>query len=662
MASGKFGGAYGSHLTMSVYWGTVSKSIENNTSRVRVWATLSTSDYGSVYGVTAPLTININGGGAIEQVAVNIGAGSTATIWQKEYTINHNADGTKSFNISLTLALNVDGYSSCTVSQTATLGTIPRASDVTVNSVTIGSALNIKINRVSDNFKHTVRYGWYNKTGVIASNIDTSTSWTVPMDFCNDMPNSASSWGTIYVDTYSGGTLIGTKSATFTATVPASVKPTFTGFRLSDTNAAAQKLIPNDTHYIQVISNIQVDFDGGKGVYGSSIAGYKAEIVGKNQSTTVNGGTLGLMPYSGEVTVRASVFDSRGRQSDVKETKVTVLEYFAPTLSFDVQRSGSTSSTFTVNRNARIAALSVDGEQKNVMTLSFKVAQRGSTSYTTDSSPASGSWLSLSSLTNSQANLSGTYAANKAWTVIGTLEDRFTKTEFMASVATESVVMSYDTSGVGINKIRERGALDVRGDIYANDSPIQQHELTRKDGRSPYNAANTLDLNTCTINKFFSVNVPINGPSVSGPNEFYVAVYSESDNYLSQMLIQKGTGNIYTRTRHGGNWTNWLSFASASHNNLVNSGWQTAGMSVSWAKYKKVGDVVYIDIQVPANTSNRTFGYLPAGYRPSHGLMLPAQRWRLDGLSANVQIEANGEIIILNASSDTVKAQVSFCV
>jgi len=66
--------------------------------------------------------------------------------------------------------------------------------------------------------------------------------------------------------------------------------------------------------------------------------------------------------------------------------------------------------------------------------------------------------------------------------VIGILEDRFTRTEFMVNVATESVVFSYDRSGVGVNKIRERGALDVKGDIYANDNPIQQYQLTNNNG------------------------------------------------------------------------------------------------------------------------------------------------------------------------------------
>ena len=116
------------------------------------------------------------------------------------------------------------------------------------------------------------------------------------------------------------------------------------------------------------------------------------------------------------------------------------------------------------------------------MALTFKVARLGTNAFTVDNGQATGTWSSISNLVNSQANLAGNYLANQSWVVIGILEDKFTRTEFMVNVATESVVFSYDRSGVGVNKIRERGALDVKGDIFANDNPIQQYKLTNNDG------------------------------------------------------------------------------------------------------------------------------------------------------------------------------------
>ena len=462
----------------------VSQNTADNSSQVRVRLALTNGAHTfSDYDCSASVTVDgqtLSWSGRPSMLSQN----SSIMLIDRTVTIRHENDGRKSFNLSATFS-GGGGWSPGTLtisSNSFTLSTIPRSSSVRVGSGTIGSPITININRQNPSFKHIVRYKWAGKSGTIASNVDTSATWSIPLDFANDIPNSASGIGTIYVDTYSGSTKTGTQSTTFTASVPANIKPTFWGVTLSDVNVAAQNLISNSDTFIQVISNIKVVFNGAKGTYGSSITGYRAEIVGKNQATSSNGGSLGIMNYNGTIKIRASVSDSRGRWSDTREVSVTVLEYFAPALSFSIARTGSTSSTLTVTRNAKIAPLTVSGSQKNTMTLTFKVAKLGTNAFAVDNGQATGTWSSIPSLVNSQANLAGNYLANQSWVVIGILEDKFTRTEFMVNVATESVVFSYDRSGVGVNKIRERGALDVKGDIYVNDNPIQQYKLTNNDG------------------------------------------------------------------------------------------------------------------------------------------------------------------------------------
>ena len=462
----------------------VSQNISDNSSQVRVRLALTNGAHTfSDYDCTASVTIDgqtLSWSGRPSMLSQN----SSIMLIDRTVTIRHENDGKKTFSLSATFS-GGGGWSPGTLtlsSNSFTLTTIPRSSSVRVGAGVIGSTITININRQNPSFKHTVRYSWAGKSGTIASNVDTSTSWTIPIDFANDIPNSASGTGTIFVDTYSGSTKTGTQSTTFTASVPANVKPTFTGISLSDLNSAAQNLIPNGNTFIQVISNIKVAFNGAVGSYGSSITGYRAEIVGKNQATSSNGGSLGIMNYNGTIKIRASVSDSRGRWSDTREVSATVLEYFAPALSFSIARTGSTSSTLTVTRNAKVAPLIVSGSQKNTMTLTFKVARLGTDAFAVDNGQATGAWSSISSLVNSRANLSGNYLANQSWVVIGILEDKFTRTEFMVNVATESVVFSYDRSGVGVNKIREQGALDVKGNIYADNKPIQQYQLTDNNG------------------------------------------------------------------------------------------------------------------------------------------------------------------------------------
>lgn len=469
----KFSNASGS-LYLNVYIEPGTQNIAANTTVVnwritvsRTGAYLTRNEQGD-----STLSLDINGGRVHTSNPRWRTSGEEFLMASGSTTVGHNADGTKSFPFSATFNPNNGFHGVITVSGNIVLATIPRSSSVSVGTGTIGSALTININRQSSSFKHTVRYVWGNKSGTIASNVDTSTTWTIPLDFANDIPSSTSGTGTIFVDTYSGSSKTGTQQVTFTANVPASMKPTFSGVTLTDTNGVARSLLSGN-NFLQIISNIQVTFNGGAGSYGSTITGYKAEIVNKNQVTNSNGGKLGIMNFNGSATIRASVVDGRGRQSDTRDITINVIEYFAPVLSFTAQRTRQTPNIIQIVRNAKIAPITLSGSQKNIMTLSFKVAPLGSTSYTADNGSATGTFTTQHTLTNSAANMARNYPANKSFTIIGTLADKFTSIEFSATVATESVVMSYDKDGrVGIGKVFEQGkagSLDVAGDIYGGD-------------------------------------------------------------------------------------------------------------------------------------------------------------------------------------------------
>lgn len=599
----KFSSSSGS-LYLNVYVEQGSQSITANTSTVNWRMTVSRTGayYTHNHQGDSTLSLNLDGSNVHYSYPTWETSGEEYTLASGSSTISHNADGTKTLPISCTFNPNNGLHGTITVSASLSLTTIPRSSSVSVSAGVIGSSVTININRQSSSFKHTVRYAWAGKSGTIATNVDTSTSWTIPLDFANDIPNSASGTGTVYVDTYSGSTKTGTQSTTLTASVPSNVKPTFSGVTLSDLNSAAQNLIPKSDTFVQVISNIKVAFNGAVGSYGSSITGYYAEIVGKNQSTSSNGGSLGLMNYHGTIKIRASVSDSRGRWSDTREISVNVLEYFAPALSFSIARTGSTSSTLTVTRNAKIAPLTVSGSQKNTMTLTFKVARLGTANFQIDTGPATGSWTSISNLVNSQANLAGNYLANQSWVVIGTLEDKFTRSEFMINVATESVVLSYDRSGVGVNKIRERGALDVKGDIYANDNPIQQYQITDNNGCGKIIKQ---DFNSMKNTGFWW----IDGTSPNNPFGAWGMLEVFRPNPNSQECIQRFTTSFgYMAVRENGfdnNWRPWryLVQQSKSTNNSDYvalsktesnpTAWQNANLQNGWSHHGDYGNVQF---------------------------------------------------------------------
>lgn len=478
MAQSNFSGGWGSNLTLETTYSVKSQNIAKNQSVVNVVVKLKANGYAMISGAgTKPLTIYINGGGAIPQVDVNISQGQTKTLLNNDYTIGHNSDGTKTFDISTKLDINVSNYGSATVALKAYLPKINRTSTITVPTATLGSAVNIAISKADTNYTSTLRYDWYGSTGTIVDkSTATSYSWTPPISLASGIPNSVSGSGKIYIDTYYGTNLLGTSSTTFTASVPSSVVPTLSSVTLSDTNSKVSAILTSP-NFLQVLSNIAVNFTGASGAYGSTIKSYKAEIVGKNQSTNLNGGTLGIMNYNGTYTVRATVTDSRGRTSTAKDTTINVIEYFLPVFYYEASRIGSDSQTIQVKRNAKVAPISVGGTQKNTMTITFRTSLAGKNTWTT-SQTGGGSWSAINTLTNSPDSLSGVFSVSNSYDIEGTISDKFSgDIKFSATVGTKVVVSSKDKDGRhGFGKIADKslptGSVDISGVFAINGKQL----------------------------------------------------------------------------------------------------------------------------------------------------------------------------------------------
>ena len=634
----------------------VSQDAVANTSQVRFQlAILNTAATFASYSCSAFIDFDggrrLNWSGSPNMTSQN----STIMLIDETVTVNHGDDGKKIFGFMARFQ-GGGGYSPNTLEiggNSFTLTVLQRSSNLKVSSAVFGKEVTITIDRQNPTFKHTVRYQIGDSSGTIASNVDTSATWTIPLDLINKFTNTVNAQGIISVDSYLQGSKIGTQSTTINISVPDSVKPTLTGLTLVDTNETVRRLLPKN-NFIQVMSNIRADFSGASGAYGSTITGYYAEIVGKNQSINSSGASFGIMNYSGQAVVRARVSDSRGRWSDFKEVNINVLEYFAPSLKFDVTRVGATSSTLQVLRNAKIAPLTVNGVQKNTMRLTFKVTPYGKDSYTTDTGPASGDWAGVSSLVNSSANLAGVYAVNKSWQVLAVLEDKFTDTSFKLDVPVESVALSYDQSGLGVAKIRERGALDVAGDIYANNSQIQQYQLTsnngapkRIDGEPNVTNANWLD----QPGQYYIDKAASGNPNGQWGYLFHYSNYGKNtDGFKEAIQIFWGNnGQLFFRhhrwSKKLDDWEPWKEFAKNENTNLINTGWKPAGYANSF--YKRVGDVLTIKNDFAGNGEAITFATLPKEVLTApQNYMLTIAVWDADGTAnSHVQIDKGGNTL-----------------
>lgn len=563
MAIATFSGSYGRNMALELQATQTGQNIAGNYSTVKVVGRLRTNGYASMWGVTSDVTIHINGDGAIEHPVINIGTNSTQEIFNRTYNVGHDSEGNKTVGVQLSVGLNTGGYGSAMVAFDLPLTQIKRASTGKVTATELGKVATITIDRKNSSFKHTLRYNWDGKTGTIATNVDTSCNWTLPLDFANTVPNADYHWGTVYIDTYSGSTKIGTKEATFNANIPASVKPTLGGISLSDSNTTVSNLINTSNTFVQVLSNIKVAFNNARGAYSSTISNYRAEIVGKNLSTTSNGGSLGMMNFNGSVTVRATVTDSRGRTSDPVEIPVNVLPYFTPHMSFTAQRSGSASTTLTVTRNARIAPLTVGGKQKNKMIISFKYKEHSAANYTTDTGSAGGTWTTIDNLTNSRANLAATFSTLKTYDIIGKIEDAFTSYEFLATVGTEKFPIAIRPDRLGFGKTPENAnAVDSDWVFKYKNKDIQHHQLTANNGTAIH-LANGTDLNTVTACGFYNGSNLLHAPTGSTHSWTYIRVTKHINNngwVLQEAIDFDGVVSAF-RAQRGDSWGAWQYYA-----------------------------------------------------------------------------------------------------
>ncbi|HFE9440684.1 TPA: DUF859 family phage minor structural protein [Streptococcus agalactiae] len=647
----------------------VSTSVADNSSQVRfrLYLTSGTNSYaqysfggyawvGAKYDFNAPSSIGFNG----NQLLID-----------KTIRVPHDSNGDKIVVVAAKL-LGPGGYAPGTLTipdQQFKLTNLSRASTVSVSSGYFGDTLNVNINQSSSGFTHDVRYNVNGITGVVASDITGSTTFKTSLDWASTIPNATNSPGTIYVDTKSNGSVIGTSTAIFYLTLPDSVKPKISSLILSDTNQKASALV-GANNFVQIVSNPIVTFNGAVGAYGSTIASYYAEVVGKNQSTQQNGGTLGIFNFSGKATIKATITDSRGRVSDPVTTEINVIPYSPPAFSFTVTRAGAKNDQLVVTRNAKISPLIVDGVQKNKMTLTFKTAPLNTTSFTIDTSNASGTYTTVAELINSTATLSGSYGADESFDVYGLLSDIFSAsgggTPVKQTVSTESFPLSWHKNSVGIGtlpKIDDTGSLNVAGNIYSDGKQIQQKQLALNNGGSFRH--DTTDLNSLQDTGFYCVFKGDNRPSGAGPG-YLTVVRHETANYAYQQFYDRTNKTIFTRVLENGSWSGWSEYAKKDSlpqatPAIEDTGWQSIGNGFN---YRKIGSMVTIKYDFATNGINSfTVGSMPTNLIPNE-MMFAVTAWTVQLNVLNIQVSADGRILWFNPSkwAVNVKGQINWVI
>lgn len=197
-------------------------------------------------------------------------------------------------------------------------------------SPNIGDRITVSINRSNSAYTHTLRYSFGCDSGVIVSKTSAlSYSWTIPMRWCNEIPDRTEGTAGIFIDTYEGSTYIGSSMEFFQVYLPDSVKPTLTRVDVIDSYTDKPEQFAG--LWIQGRSRPQVTGCFGSGSYGSTLKTYYHELDGRiytGQNIVMN-----ALKRKGKSIIKTYATDTRGVKSNVIETEIVSIEYLSPTVS-----------------------------------------------------------------------------------------------------------------------------------------------------------------------------------------------------------------------------------------------------------------------------------------------------------------------------------------
>ena len=311
-------------VSQSLWLSETGYDIPSNTSTVRiVWSSTQSGGSFNSYERTAKYWVSINGGDETEySVSYTLPQATTISIVDTTITVNHETDGTGTVSVRTWMDTHISA-GVVTKSESLTLTTIPRASDLNVSNGTLGVKQTITANKKNGGFTHTLSWKSGSYSGIIdeAKVLKSIWEFTPSLDLATGSPNWTSVYCEFTLSTYKGNSLVGSVSKTVTMAIPDSVAPTCS-VALSDKKGYFSKF----GGYVQGQSILHGVITA-NGAYGSTISSYSTSV----NSSIYSGKTFDTdtLLYSGNNTVRTQVRDSRGRIASVENT-IHVLSYSAP--------------------------------------------------------------------------------------------------------------------------------------------------------------------------------------------------------------------------------------------------------------------------------------------------------------------------------------------
>lgn len=417
-----------------------------------------------------------------------------------------------------------------------------KSSATVTSSVPAGSASTVSFtNPYLDQVYHVVnwRFGSSLTHSVTTSVGASSVSYTIPLSWLSNIPNSTSGTATVSVTTYAyDGTQLGTDTYSFTITAPSSVVPT-----VSLATARIDNSVPSSWGiYVQGKSGIRITATAA-GSQGSTVSSYTISG-GATGTQSSNVFTVSTIYSSGTITYTVKVTDSRGRTASAS-VSISVVAYSAPSFSatdaFRCVAAGTASDTGTYI-SAKASGTYSSVNNKNSMTLKVQ--------YTLSTSSA---YSEATTLTNGTASVigNGSIDINYSFKVKFTLNDQFNTIEKVLNVGTAAFTVFFRQggNGVAIGKVSERSnAVEINPDwdIY--------HGSTKLNGTVPISRGGTGATDASSACYYLGA-VKKSGDTMTG------ALYMKSTYYPSVYLLPTAN-NTTNRTIFEGSYLGASSFSA----------------------------------------------------------------------------------------------------
>lgn len=605
-------------------WSRTSTDVSNNRSRInlKLYLVSNNNIQYTNYGTSGKL----HGSSFTSNVSHRSSSGGTWLIAERNVWVNHNSDGSKTqtFNASYDIRIYWSGAwrSGLSVSVTANITSIPRASDFTAFSmssssmaVNAGRTVRYTLGRKSSSFSHrmTLRVGntdiktWTDSgTGSRTQSLSNSEVNSI----ISARPNNTTGTLTLIMQTRSGSSNIGSsKSRTSSFSLASSVKPSASGMSTSISGNGRDNTI---NKYVQSITRVYASFSGTAG-HGASVR--SRSIVVRRNSGNANsqsisgssGTTSNPVSLSGTYEAIGTITDSRGR-TDTSRATFTVEPYSPPRItSFSATRTSGGSTTVNVHR---AGSFSVVGGSNSVDYTLRRIPNSGSAT-----TPQSGTW--------NNSNSGGSF--NNSWNISGNSDTisytfRFTiKDTFGNSATSEATVGTAFQEltiargkGIGVGKIHERGSLDVDGEAFFNGPVSMSHIVTNSLGHEG-------DFNLADTTGFWHMG----STASNGPSKVWGLLYTNSSSngsQVSQIFHERDSSqNVYTRAKTNGSWKDWKILPHVQKGSNHNGDWI------------RFSDGTQITIQNVERNYNTQANYnLPAEFLTSSPVGFSLSSWRND--------------------------------